>query len=108
MQAVEAAKTAAKSISETVAEDSESSVEEGKEAPAGEQEQSDDSDDEEKKKSKAALDKLVNASEESLLSQVGCVKYVHKKCDIWTAFLCSFHLPFRILFCSVPMAIFLN
>ncbi|XP_051146955.1 uncharacterized protein LOC127262349 [Andrographis paniculata] len=68
--AVEAAKTAAKTISETVAEDSESSIGEGKEGSAAEEEKNDDSsEDEDKKKGKAALDKLVNASDESILSQ---------------------------------------
>lgn len=72
MQAVEVAKIAAKSISETVAEDSESSKEEHVEASAVEEE----SDDENDERRRAALDKLEKASEETFLSQVGHVKYI--------------------------------
>lgn len=66
MQAVEAARTAAKSISDTIAEDSESSQEDGTEASAVKEE----SDDESNELRKAALDKLEKASEDSFLSQV--------------------------------------
>lgn len=75
MQAVEAARTAAKSISETVAEDPETSEEEGTELSVVEKE----SDDENDERRKAALDKLEKASEESFLSQVGHVKYIYEK-----------------------------
>ncbi|KAL6522615.1 hypothetical protein OROMI_031573 [Orobanche minor] len=63
--AVEAARTAAKTITETMAEDSESSKDEGTVVSADEEE----TDDENDKRRKAALDKLEKASKESLLSQ---------------------------------------
>ncbi|KAL0348376.1 UNVERIFIED_CONTAM: hypothetical protein Sangu_1065400 [Sesamum angustifolium] len=63
--AVEAAKTAAKSISDTMAEDSESYEEDGTEASAVKEE----SDDESNELRKAALDRLEKASEDSFLSQ---------------------------------------
>lgn len=65
MQAVEAAKTAAKNISETMAEDSDSSNENETEASDKEEE----SENEEDKRRKAALDKLEKASEDTLLGQ---------------------------------------
>ncbi|PIN08288.1 hypothetical protein CDL12_19141 [Handroanthus impetiginosus] len=65
MQAVEAARTAAKSISDSMAEDPESSKEDSTESPAAEKE----SDDENDKRRKAALDNLEKASEDSILSQ---------------------------------------
>ncbi|KAK6159397.1 hypothetical protein DH2020_006711 [Rehmannia glutinosa] len=64
-RAIEAARIAAKSISEPLAEESESSEEEGTNVPAV-KEKTDDENDERRK---AALDKLEKASEESLLSQ---------------------------------------
>lgn len=67
MQAVEAARTAAKSISETVAEDPESSKEEDSEVSAGEEKTDDESD----QRRKEALNNLEKASEDSFLSQVG-------------------------------------
>ncbi|KAK6135698.1 hypothetical protein DH2020_030559 [Rehmannia glutinosa] len=63
--AIEAARIAAKSISEPLAEESESSEEEGTNVPAVEEEI--DSENDERRKE--ALDKLEKASEESLLSQ---------------------------------------
>ncbi|KAL0454207.1 UNVERIFIED_CONTAM: hypothetical protein Slati_0759900 [Sesamum latifolium] len=63
--AVEAARTAAKSISDTMAEDSESYEEDDTEASAVKEE----SDDESNELRKAALDKLEKASEDSFLSQ---------------------------------------
>ncbi|KAL0412525.1 UNVERIFIED_CONTAM: hypothetical protein Sradi_1454200 [Sesamum radiatum] len=63
--AVEAARTAAKSISDTMAEDSESYEEDDTEASAVKEE----SDDENNELRKAALDKLEKASEDSFLSQ---------------------------------------
>ncbi|KAG8368309.1 hypothetical protein BUALT_Bualt15G0032200 [Buddleja alternifolia] len=63
--AVEAARTAAKSLSDTMAEDSESSKEDGTDVSAVEEE----SEDENEVRRKAALNKLEKASEESFLSQ---------------------------------------
>lgn len=93
MQAVEAARTAAKNISETVAEDSESTDGDGKEEPAVEEE----SDDENDKRRKEALDKLEKASEESLLSQVGHVKFIYEMLFDFFSFLCPFSTFLQIL-----------
>lgn len=70
MQAVEVAKTAAKTIAEMQpAEDSESPKANDAEAPAVEEESEDD----DGKRRKAALDKLEKASEDSLLGQASNV-----------------------------------
>lgn len=89
MQAVEAAKTAAKNISETMAEDSDSSKENETEASDKEEE----SENEEDKRRKAALDKLEKASEDTLLGQAS-LEYELQQCDditnsmIWCAVKC--------------------
>lgn len=67
--AVEAARTAAKSISDTVAEDSESSKEEDSESSKEVSAVQEETDDEDDKRRKTALEKLEKASEESFLSQ---------------------------------------
>lgn len=73
MQAVEAAKTAAKSFADVqnALEDSESLKEDEREVLVEEE-----SEDENDKKRKAALEKLEKASEESLLGQASAMKLV--------------------------------
>lgn len=96
MQAVEAARTAAKSISENIAEDSESSKEDGTEASAVEEE----SDDENDERRKAALDKLEKASKDSFLSQVVHMKSVCETC-LFEVVLSPFFCPLLPLSYSI-------